>query len=59
MTLLRALAGPLWRWPVLLALLSLSGLVAGLLADGLWDSMSWILLALPVAVSGWFGWRRP
>jgi hypothetical protein len=58
MTLLRTLAGPIWRWPVLLALLSLFGLVAALLADGPWNTLSWLALAVPVALCAWFGLRR-
>lgn len=46
----RVLTGPLWRMPLLLALLSLTGLLAGLLADGPWDLVSWLALAVPVAV---------
>lgn len=54
----RALAGPVWRGPALLALLSLFGLVAALLADGLWDLLSWMALGVPVAVCAWYAWRR-
>lgn len=54
----RALAGPIWRGPTLLALLSLFGLVAALLADGLWDLLSWMALGVPVAVCAWYAWRR-
>ena len=59
MTLPRFLAGPIWRWPMLLALLSLFGLVSALLADGLWDTPSWLALAVPVVLCIRFGLRRP
>lgn len=53
-----ALVGPIWRWPTLLALLSLFGLLAALLADGLWDLLSWLALSVPVAVCAVYGLRR-
>jgi len=58
MSALRTLFGPIWRWPLVLAVLSLVGLVAALLADGPWDTLSWVALAVPVAVSAWHSWRR-
>lgn len=48
----------LWRWPVVIGLLSIFGLVAALVSDGLGDVASWIGLGVPVAVSAWFGLRR-
>ncbi len=44
--------------PALLAILSAFGLVTALLGDGVWDVLSWIALAVPVAVivrHVWFG----
>lgn len=58
MSALRALAGPIWRWPTVLALLSLFGLIAALLADGVWDLSSWVALGVPVAACAWYGLRR-
>jgi hypothetical protein len=43
-----------FRWPVLLGVLSLVGLVSALLGDGLWDALSWLTLFVPVAVVAWF-----
>ncbi|MDB5974160.1 MAG: hypothetical protein JWR07_920 [Nevskia sp.] len=37
--------------PLLLALLSLLGLVSALLGDGAWDALSWLALGIPVAVA--------
>ncbi len=45
--------------PVIIALFSLVGLVAALLADGFYDLLSWFGLAVPVAVIVWsLRWRR-
>lgn len=48
----------LWGWPLLLGLLSASGLVSALVSDGWGDAWSWFALGLPVAVMAWYGWRR-
>jgi hypothetical protein len=40
----------LWGKPLLIALLSLAGLITALLGDGYWDLFSWIALALPVII---------
>jgi hypothetical protein len=39
--------------PVLLALVSAIGLLSALLGDDLWDVLSWVALATPVAVIVW------
>jgi hypothetical protein len=39
-----------FRWPTLLALLSIAGLLAALLGDGAWDALSWLLLGVPVLI---------
>nr|WP_083438096.1 hypothetical protein [Caldimonas brevitalea] len=50
----------IWRWPVVLAVLTGVGLVSGLFSDGgLGDAIAGMSLAVPVAASIWFGWRRP
>lgn len=43
-----------WKWPVLLCLLSLSGLASALLADGWGDAWAWVSLGLPLAAIMWF-----
>lgn len=43
--------------PLLLALLSLGGLIVGLLGDGWEDILAWIGLAAPVAAAIW-AWQR-
>ena len=42
---------PVFKVPVLIALLSAAGLFAALLGDGLWDSLSWVGLGLPAWLS--------
>ncbi len=39
--------------PMLLALVSASGLLSALLGDGVWDVLSWFALGTPVAVIVW------
>jgi len=44
--------GLIWRWPALLALLSIFGLLSALLGQtGLWLPLSWGALTLPLAVA--------
>ncbi|MBV2204149.1 MAG: hypothetical protein KUL87_01910 [Pseudomonas sp.] len=40
----------IWRWPLVIGLLSLLGLLAGLVSDGVGDWLSWATLSLPVAI---------
>lgn len=40
----------LWGKPLLIALLSITGLIAALVGDGYWDVYSWIALGIPVIV---------
>lgn len=49
----------LWGWPLVLGLLSASGLLSALVSDQWGDYWSWLALGLPVAVMAWYGWRRP
>ncbi|MCC2957364.1 hypothetical protein LK542_17245 [Massilia sp. IC2-477] len=48
----------IWVVPVLLAVLTLVGLVAALLGDGAWDLVSAVTLGAPVAVGAWYALRR-
>jgi hypothetical protein len=45
----------IWGAPIALGVLSLVGLVAALVADGLGDVVSWVALAVPAAIClrGW------
>ncbi|MDE1175676.1 MAG: hypothetical protein PW789_03625 [Edaphobacter sp.] len=36
--------------PFILAIITAYGLLSALLGDGLWDALSWIALAIPIAV---------
>ncbi|MCT2563633.1 hypothetical protein [Chryseobacterium herbae] len=38
----------LWGMPLLLAFLSLFGLIAALLGDGIWDVLGWLTLSVPL-----------
>lgn len=40
----------IWLWPVVIAALSVIGLVAGLVSEGAGDWLSWLALAAPVAI---------
>ena len=46
-----------WSIPSALGVVSIVGLLSALLADGLWDALSWLALVVPVAVCGWGLWR--
>ena len=48
----------MWGWPLLLGVLTASGLLSALLSDGVGDVWSWFALGLPVAVAAWFGFVR-
>ena len=45
----------IFRWPLLLALLGLFGLLSALLGDGLYDLLSWLALGTPLVLVGWVG----
>ena len=47
-----------WRWPLLLAVLTLFGLLSALLGQGgVWWCLSWITLAAPLIVIAKCLWR--
>jgi len=42
----------LWRWPVVLGVVTLFGLIAALLGEGgVWWALSWVALATPLVVA--------
>lgn len=47
-----------WAAPIVIAIISLIGLVAALLGDGLNDWVSWIGLAVPLVVIVWARLKR-
>lgn len=44
---------PEWGWPVLLGLISMVGLVIGLLGDGVYDIAAGLAVTAPVVAIGW------
>ncbi|AMO24734.1 hypothetical protein GCM10027034_09220 [Ramlibacter solisilvae] len=49
----------IWGWPIVLGVLTASGLVTALVSDGgPGDIWSWVGLGVPVAVMAWH-WARP
>jgi len=50
--------GPVWAWPVVIALASAIGLVTALLGDGPWDWVSWLCLGSVTGACVWLGWGR-
>lgn len=44
--------------PILLAVVTLSGLLSALVGDGLWDEVSWGILALPLLIFMWYFFLR-
>jgi hypothetical protein len=44
--------------PIALALLGCAGLLSALIGDGIFDALSWLALAAPIAVIGWYLARR-
>ncbi len=54
----RASRVAVWRWPVILAALSVFGLLSALLGQGgIWWVFSWAALAMPLAVIVRCVWR--
>jgi len=47
----------MWRWPIVLGVLTAVGLLSALLGDAGWDTLSWFGLGSPVAVAAWLAWR--
>ncbi|MBS0530893.1 MAG: hypothetical protein JSS22_16100 [Proteobacteria bacterium] len=54
----RQSARDIFRWPVVIGVLSTVGLLSALLGDGIWDGLSWLALAIPVLLYGVFARRR-
>lgn len=49
----------LWGWPIVLGVLSATGLVTALVSDSWGDWWSWIGLGVPMAAIAWYSLRRP
>lgn len=48
----------LWGWPIVMGVLSTTGLLTALVSDTWGDWWSWVGLGVPVAVMGWYSWSR-
>lgn len=50
----------IFRWPLVLALLSLFGLLSALIGDEVYDLLSWLTLGVPLLLVGvvWIRLRR-
>ena len=49
----RKTIGQIFGIPLLSALLSAIGLVSALVGDGIWDSVSWVMLLFPILLRGY------
>jgi lysylphosphatidylglycerol synthetase-like protein (DUF2156 family) len=47
-----------WRAPIVLAILTVFGLLAALLKTGAWHLAAWLALVLPIIVGLWFSFKR-
>ena len=47
----------LWGMPILLGVISATGLIAALVEDGFGDVLSWLTLGLLVVLIVWYWWR--
>jgi hypothetical protein len=48
----------IFAMPIVLGVLSAIGLLAALLGDGIWDTVSWLTLAYPISILCRHVWRR-
>jgi hypothetical protein len=48
----------LWGWPIVLGVLTTTGLLTALVSDTWGDWWSWVGLGVPVAVMCWYSWAR-
>jgi hypothetical protein len=54
----RRSATQIFLFPTIIAVIVAFGLVSALLGDGIWDTTSWIALAVPLAVTTFFACRK-
>lgn len=47
-----------FRWPLLIGVLTTTGLISGLVSDGWGDALAALGLAIPAALAAWLGLRR-
>jgi hypothetical protein len=48
----------MWGAPIMLAALTMIGLISALLGDDVWDYVSAVALGVPTIACAWFGLRR-
>lgn len=48
----------LWGGPIVMGVLTTTGLITALVSDTWGDWWSWVGLGVPVAVMGWYCWPR-
>lgn len=48
----------LWGGPIVMGVLTTTGLLTALVSDTWGDWWSWVALGVPVAVMGWYSWPR-
>ena len=48
----------MWGAPIVLAVLTMIGLISALLGDGVWDYVSAVALGVPTIACAWYGLRR-
>lgn len=47
-----------WRWPILLGVLTIAGLLVALVGEGMpWWPAAWTALAIPLVVGTWHSLR--
>lgn len=44
----------IWAWPIMLALLTVFGLLSALLGTGIWHWLSWAVLSVPLILIGYY-----
>ena len=49
----------IWGIPIILAIISMIGLITALVGDGVWDAVSWLGLGVPLAIAGWYLFKKP
>ncbi|HKY01771.1 MAG TPA: hypothetical protein VJM53_04390 [Burkholderiales bacterium] len=54
----RRTLGQVFRWPILLAILSAAGLLSALIGNDFYDAISWALLAAPVSAGIYYWFVR-
>lgn len=54
----RQSSGQIFAVPIVIGVLSVIGLIAALVGDGIWDGVSWLTLVIPIVLCGYFFLKR-